>query len=97
MCTISSDGWIRIFDLGVLDAIDESDVGKNARTLEAIAAYDTNGSRLTCCTLADGEAPVSSVTGKRKLDDKDSSDEESDEDPNGQNDRDEDSASESEE
>lgn len=76
MSTVSSDGWIRIFDLAALDSIDEVDGGKDLKTLHAIAAYSTNGSRLTCCTLADGEAPVPGVTGKRKHPEEGESDEE---------------------
>lgn len=35
--------------------------------IQSIAEYDTKGSRLTCCTLADGEAaPADAVVGKRK-------------------------------
>ncbi|EJD07517.1 WD40 repeat-like protein [Fomitiporia mediterranea MF3/22] len=66
MCTASSDGWIRIFDLIDLDSLDGTETGKDVKSLNAIAEYDTKGSRLTCCTLADGEIPVSGVTGKRK-------------------------------
>ncbi|KAL5531595.1 hypothetical protein ACEPAG_4472 [Sanghuangporus baumii] len=74
MSTVSSDGWVRIFDLGILDSIGSTIASKDVIQLEAIASYDTKGSRLTCCTLADGETPVQSVTGKRKHEDDDESD-----------------------
>ena len=50
-CTISSDGWIRTFDLAPI----LSSTTDNAIELQAIAEYDTKGSRLTCLTVADGE------------------------------------------
>ncbi|KAL5492334.1 MAK11 [Sanghuangporus weigelae] len=74
MSTVSSDGWVRIFDLGTLDSIGSTTASKGVIQLEAIASYDTKGSRLTCCTLADGETPVQSVTRKRKHEDGDESD-----------------------
>ncbi|KAL5536983.1 MAK11 [Sanghuangporus sanghuang] len=74
MSTVSSDGWIRVFDLGTLDSLGSTTASKDAIQLEAIASYDTKGSRLTCCTLADGETPIQSITGKRKHEDDDESD-----------------------
>ncbi|THH12062.1 hypothetical protein EW145_g254 [Phellinidium pouzarii] len=72
LCTVSSDGWIRIFDLGALVSPDNKDKNKMLTTLEAIAEYDTKGSRLTCCALADGDANIEDITGKRKHGDIDS-------------------------
>lgn len=66
MSTISSDGWIRIFDIGYLsDQIKSAEKGQTPQ-LQAIAEYDTKGTRLTCCALADGEAIAPTVNGKRK-------------------------------
>lgn len=69
VCTVSSDGFIRIFDLAALPLI-ASDSVPVVTTITSIAEYDTKGSRLTCCTLADGEArPCEKASGKRKRDD----------------------------
>lgn len=69
--SVSSDGFIRIFDLGALPAPRSSSTESDGQkgeipALESIAEYDTKGSRLTCCTLADGEEPTKAGTGKRK-------------------------------
>ena len=66
MSTISSDGWIRIFDIGHLADQAAKTEGRKTLTLQAIAGYDTKGTRLTCCALADGEAVAPKVVGKRK-------------------------------
>lgn len=71
VASVSSDGFIRIFDLGALPAphstpIELSGEKGGIPALEAVAEYDTKGSRLTCCTLADGETPAKVGTGKRK-------------------------------
>ena len=59
---MSSDGFIRIFDLGLL-----SPEGRDrVQELQSVALYDTKASRLTCCTLGDGEAQTSGMTRKRK-------------------------------
>ena len=63
ICTISSDGFIRIFDLSALSETSDS----KPVVLTSIAEYDTKGSRLTCCTLEDGEVPSTvGANGKRK-------------------------------
>ena len=80
MSTVSSDGWIRLFDLGTLNSLQSTASSKNVPQLEAIASYDTKGSRLTCCTLADGEAPVQSAIGKRKHEESEDSENEKDND-----------------
>lgn len=65
--TISSDGKIRVFDLADVPTGPPS---PNARPqLTSIAEYDTKGTRLTCMSMADGEAVHASrtgVNGKRK-------------------------------
>ncbi|KLO19291.1 WD40 repeat-like protein [Schizopora paradoxa] len=68
-CTISSDGWIRVFDLAPI----LSSKADNVIELQAIATYDTKGSRLTCLTVADGELVNNnkSKNGKRKRADED--------------------------
>ncbi|KAH8116375.1 WD40 repeat-like protein [Phellopilus nigrolimitatus] len=72
LSTVSSDGWVRIFDLGPLASLDKAASKGEIQALTAIAEYDTKGSRLTCCALADGEiTPAGDVTGKRKLEDED--------------------------
>ncbi|KAH8104103.1 WD40 repeat-like protein [Cristinia sonorae] len=65
ICTISSDGKIHLYDLA---AVPQQPSPNDKRTqLEPLLDYDTKGSRLTCVTLADGEADDSAVAnGKRK-------------------------------
>lgn len=64
LSTISSDGKIRIFDLASIPKLGS----KDAKTeITPLTEYDTKGSRLTCCTLAEGEPIINN--GKRKLDD----------------------------
>lgn len=77
-CTISSDGCIRTFDLAPI----LSSKADNAIELQAIAEYDTKGSRLTCLTVADGELVEENrvKNSKRKLADEDEVAQEDDED-----------------
>jgi protein MAK11 len=85
--TISSDGFIRIFDLSALPPSSSSSA---VTMLTSIAEYDTKGSRLTCCTLADGEAPPSaSTTRKRKHDDESDDEQDIDEGGDGEENEDE--------
>jgi protein MAK11 len=64
--TVSSDGKIRVFDM--------HDIPNYTPTSElvevsAVAEYDTNGTRLTCVTLADADAEgetIAPAVGKRK-------------------------------
>ncbi len=65
VCTISSDGKVRLFDLAALP------VSSEARTqLEPVAEYDTKGTRLTCVALAEGDAETPTpAAGKRKRED----------------------------
>ncbi|KAF8166581.1 WD40-repeat-containing domain protein [Mycena galopus ATCC 62051] len=81
VCTASSDGKIRVFDLAALPA--ESASGSKVLEIAPVAEYDSKGTRLTCVTLADGdldsEGAAEKVNGKRKRD-ADEEDEEDDED-----------------
>lgn len=55
--TVSSDGFIRIFDLAALPSSTKiSGAQEGPAQVEEAASYDTKGTRLTCVTLADGEA-----------------------------------------
>lgn len=76
--TISSDGFVLIFDLASLpppasESVSQTESTAEPHQLSHIANYDTKGSRLTCMTLADGEvsSTTESTTGKRKLNDRD--------------------------
>ena len=58
----SSDGKVRVYDLRTI--LEDS---QNSSSIEPAAVYDTNGTRLTCLTLAEdagGSTPVE--LGKRK-------------------------------
>ena len=58
----SSDGKVRVYDLRTI--LEDS---QNSSPIEPAAVYDTNGTRLTCLTLAEdagGSTPVK--LGKRK-------------------------------
>jgi len=51
LTTASSDGFINLYDLSqVFGATEKAE----ENTIEAVGRYDTKGSRLTCCFLADG-------------------------------------------
>ncbi|KXN90680.1 p21-activated protein kinase-interacting protein 1-like protein [Leucoagaricus sp. SymC.cos] len=69
--TASSDGKIRVFDLhSVLSS------SSQVTDIEAVAEYDTKGTRLTCVTVADGDVSESQpANGKRKHEDDSSEDE----------------------
>ena len=80
VATVSSDGWIRIFDLGLLPSSSSASRSQEEKAeisaLECVASYDTKGSRLTCCTIAEGELPSKpSASVKRKRNDHQSDDE----------------------
>ncbi|KZT00579.1 WD40 repeat-like protein [Laetiporus sulphureus 93-53] len=67
ICTISSDGRVRLYDMAALPEIYDEKV-----QLHPVAQYDTKGSRLTCLALADGEPAKQSIaTGKRKRNEND--------------------------
>ncbi|KAI0642016.1 WD40 repeat-like protein [Trametes meyenii] len=64
VCTISSDGFIRLYDLAALPISSTEKLG-----LEPVTHYDTKGTRLTCVAFADGEVDAKSTAyGKRKRD-----------------------------
>ncbi|KAK2464005.1 hypothetical protein APHAL10511_003949 [Amanita phalloides] len=63
VCTVSSDGKIRVFDLASLPLPEEGKEGPVQ--IGPLAEYDTKGTRLTCIALADGDE-VSDRVGKRQ-------------------------------
>ncbi|KAF7317698.1 Glycosyltransferase family 39 protein [Mycena kentingensis (nom. inval.)] len=67
VCTVSSDGKIHLYDLA---AVPETQAGKEVVEIAPVAVYDTNKTRLTCVTLADGDGATgeeaAEVNGKRK-------------------------------
>jgi len=69
VCTVSSDGFIQIYDLASVPASSTQKV-----EIKPLVSYDSKGTRLTCVTFADGA--MESVSGlavdvKRKRDDND--------------------------
>ncbi|KAG5350265.1 p21-activated protein kinase-interacting protein 1-like [Termitomyces sp. T112] len=62
-CTVSSDGFINVYDLAMVPASDE---GQEKVDIAPVAAYDTKGTRLTCLTIADGDM----VSGEAKAGEK---------------------------
>jgi protein MAK11 len=88
LSTCSSDGFIRVYDLGEMVA----KFGVEEVKEEAVASYDTKGSRLTCVFLADGRAKKGGVAvpeenegsiagdSEEEDEDEDEGDEEEDED-----------------
>lgn len=70
MCTISSDGKIRVFDLADVPVESADDAPAE---LHPLTEYDSKGSRLTCMAMADGDdvAGVANVSGKRKREERD--------------------------
>ncbi|TFK92460.1 WD40 repeat-like protein [Polyporus arcularius HHB13444] len=74
VCTISSDGKMRLYDLAALPASSEAQQQEKVQ-LEPMAEYDTKGTRLTCVTLADGDVGAhAAASGKRKRADDDDED-----------------------
>ncbi|TDL23704.1 WD40 repeat-like protein [Rickenella mellea] len=69
--TASSDGKIHVYDLSELS---DGSASTEKVELHPVAEYDTKGTRLTCCTLADGEAVDSPTAEKRKRDSDDEND-----------------------
>lgn len=51
MTSVSSDGFINLYDLAQI--FENTDLAEE-NNLEPVGRYDTKGSRLTCCFLADG-------------------------------------------
>lgn len=67
--TVSSDGFIRVFDLGELSRALVAHAAEMPLVVESVAHYDTKGSRLTCVAMGDGELVVDAQhVGKRKRD-----------------------------
>jgi hypothetical protein len=55
--TVSSDGKINVYDLSTAFTSPTSDVAVAAAdAIQPIASYDTKGSRLVCCTMAESSA-----------------------------------------
>jgi len=78
VCTVSSDGFIKIYDLASVPASSTQKV-----EIEPLVSYDSKGTRLTCVTFADGameNVAGLSVDGKRKRDDIDDGHTDEDED-----------------
>ena len=66
MATISSDGKARVYDLA---RVPKPVPGPGVETIEPVGEYDSDGSRLVCLALVDGddvEEEAVSVVGKRK-------------------------------
>ena len=62
VCTISSDGKVRLYDLAALPASSQEKT-----QLQPVTEYDTKGTRLTCLTVGDGDVVAAPATnGKRK-------------------------------
>ncbi|THH27404.1 hypothetical protein EUX98_g6782 [Antrodiella citrinella] len=77
VCTISSDGGIHLYDLA---AVSQDSTPNEPLQLQPVAKYDTKGSRLTCVTLAGGDAgEVGAINGKRKRDGAEAEEHDSDE------------------
>ncbi|KAF8722670.1 hypothetical protein AX14_009685 [Amanita brunnescens Koide BX004] len=75
VCTASSDGKIRVFDLALVPS--EADPGeKGVVQIGPEAEYDTKGTRLTCIALADGDDEGEATVGKRKRAEEEDDDEE---------------------
>ncbi|KAF9454373.1 WD40 repeat-like protein [Macrolepiota fuliginosa MF-IS2] len=69
--TVSSDGKIRVYDMYSIPAAFEK-----VTEIEPVAEYDTNGTRLTCVTVADGDIASSEPTNGKRKHDKEGTDEE---------------------
>ena len=59
LASVSSDGLINLHDLSAIIALEGDDA---ADKIEPIASYDTKGSRLTVCHLAEGKRGVVTET-----------------------------------
>jgi protein MAK11 len=66
--TVSSDGHIRLYDLGDVVRGLSAHATEQPVIIEPVTQYDTKGSRLTCVTMGDGEMVDSPKVagGKRK-------------------------------
>jgi len=75
VCTISSDGKIHIYNLAFVPTPKSSMMPSEKVQIEPVAIYDTTGTRLTCVTLAEGDALSNGeLRVKRKRDDDDDGD-----------------------
>ena len=82
---MSSDGTIHVYDLHSLPQSSQSDSGKVLTQIEPVVRYDSNGSRLTCVALADGESvDESQVAGEKRKRDHDEDNHEDEEWPSDQ-------------
>lgn len=73
-CTISSDGFINVYDVADIPDLEKSTAEEETlltpKEINPLASYDSKGTRFTCLTLADGDVDISHVEGsKRKRDD----------------------------
>ncbi|KIJ55478.1 hypothetical protein M422DRAFT_24052 [Sphaerobolus stellatus SS14] len=70
--TISSDGFIRVYDMQDVKAALSSPESERPVAIESVTFYDTKGTRLTCLAMADGEPVAETKTAaKRKREDED--------------------------
>ena len=85
LSSVSSDGTIHVYDLHSLPQSSQSDNAKVLTEIEPVARYDSNGSRLTCVALADGESVDDShVAGEKRKRDHDGDNHEDEEWPSDQ-------------
>lgn len=68
-CTISSDGFIRVYELSSGPSMSTAALGSVPTQVEPLATYDTKGTRLTCLSVSLTPTAVDTtpVTGKRKV------------------------------
>ncbi|KAF9565924.1 WD40 repeat-like protein [Agrocybe pediades] len=68
-CTVSSDGFVNVYDVAAVSKKSES----TPQQIKPLGSYDSQGTRLTCVTLADGEVEgqPKAGDGKRKRTDDD--------------------------
>ncbi|KAG6879939.1 hypothetical protein C0992_009297 [Termitomyces sp. T32_za158] len=62
-CTVSSDGFVHVYDLAMVPPPSASE---EVVEIAPVAVYDTKGTRLTCLTLADGDADGGEVLAGEK-------------------------------
>jgi len=77
VATASSDGRIHLYDLTVPL---RGSTTSEPQDIYPVAAYDTNGSRLTCVTLVEGEDYVESILGRKRKHEEGDEDENEEED-----------------
>ncbi|KAJ3513106.1 hypothetical protein NMY22_g15142 [Coprinellus aureogranulatus] len=85
--TVSSDGFIRVYDMN--DIPDTNEPSGEPVQITSVAEYDTNKTRLTCLTLADGDGDADlkvEAGDKRKRDDDDEEEDEEEEEEGSEND-----------